>query len=89
MHLAGVADEIQQRLIHLFARDNNGERAYNGGSQRMNLDPHFRDRQSSSRSTFCLGLRFLQTLHFTNISMLTLAEDWVHHTSAAGESLTF
>jgi hypothetical protein len=43
MTLAGVAEEIQQRLIHIFARDNDGERACNGGSVRLNHDPQFRD----------------------------------------------
>lgn len=46
MTLAGVADEIQHRIIHLVARDANGERATYGGSDRMNHDPHFRDCQS-------------------------------------------
>jgi len=41
--LAAVADEIQHRIIHIFARDNYGERATNGGSERLNRDPHFRD----------------------------------------------
>lgn len=43
MTLAAVADEIQHRLIHIFARDHTGERAANGGSERLNRDPHFRD----------------------------------------------
>ena len=43
MTLAGVADEIQHRIIHMFARDQTGERATNGGSERLNRDPNFRD----------------------------------------------
>ena len=43
MTLANVADEIQHRIIHIFARDQQGERACNGGSEKMNKDPHFRD----------------------------------------------
>lgn len=46
MTLAGVAEEIQHRLIHIFARDMNGERAYNGGSEKFNKDPHYRDSKS-------------------------------------------
>ena len=43
MNLAGVAEEIQHRLIHIFGRDENGRRAVNGGNPKLNRDPHFRD----------------------------------------------
>lgn len=43
MTLAGVADEIQHRIIHIVARDGNGERATNDSSDRLNHDPNFRD----------------------------------------------
>ncbi|KAM0747074.1 hypothetical protein T439DRAFT_367370 [Meredithblackwellia eburnea MCA 4105] len=43
MNLANVADEIQHRVIHIFARDHEGNRACNGGSELLNKDPHFRD----------------------------------------------
>jgi len=43
MNLAGAAEEIQHRLIHIFARDENGRRAVNGGNPKLNRDPHFRD----------------------------------------------
>ena len=43
MTLAAVADEIQHRLIHIFARDHTGARACNGGSERLNRDPNFRE----------------------------------------------
>ncbi|KAL1408700.1 hypothetical protein Q8F55_005513 [Vanrija albida] len=43
MNLAGAAEEIQHRLIHIFARDDNGERAVNGGNKKLNHDPHFKD----------------------------------------------
>jgi hypothetical protein len=43
MNLANVADEIQHRIIHIFARDHEGVRACNGGSEKLNKDPHFRD----------------------------------------------
>jgi len=42
MTLANVADEIQHRLIHIFARDNDGNRACNGGSVIQNRDPFWR-----------------------------------------------
>ncbi|KAJ9110908.1 hypothetical protein QFC19_001417 [Naganishia cerealis] len=41
--LAGAAEEIQHRLIHIFARDEEGRRACNGGNPKLNRDPHFRD----------------------------------------------
>jgi hypothetical protein len=43
MNLAGCAEEIQHRLIHLFSRDEHGRRAVNGGNPKLNRDPHFRD----------------------------------------------
>lgn len=41
--LAAVADEIQHRIIHIFARDAEGRRACNGGLDRLDKDPFFRD----------------------------------------------
>ena len=43
MNLAGVAEEIQHRIIHIFGRDMEGRRATNGGSKKLDTDPHFRD----------------------------------------------
>jgi len=43
MNLAGCAEEIQHRLIHIFSRDEHGRRAVNGGNPKLNRDPHFRD----------------------------------------------
>ncbi|KAL7423491.1 hypothetical protein Q5752_001071 [Cryptotrichosporon argae] len=43
MNLAGCAEEIQHRLIHIFGRDDHGRRAVNGGNPKLNRDPHFRD----------------------------------------------
>lgn len=43
MNLANVAEDIQHRIINLFARDNEGNRACNGGSELLNKDPFFRD----------------------------------------------
>ncbi|ODN78976.1 hypothetical protein L202_04489 [Cryptococcus amylolentus CBS 6039] len=43
MNLAGCAEEIQHRLIHIFSRDEYGVRAVNGGNPKLNRDPHFRD----------------------------------------------
>lgn len=40
---AAVAEEIQHRLIHIFAKDEEGNRAFNGGNQLLNRDPHFKD----------------------------------------------
>lgn len=43
MHLGHVAEEIQHRVQHLFAKDDQGRRAANGGSDLLDYDPHFRD----------------------------------------------
>lgn len=43
MDLGKVAEEIQHRIIHIFGRDAEGRRSVNGGSKRLDLDPHFRD----------------------------------------------
>ena len=43
MDLGKVAEEIQHRIIHIFGRDMEGRRSVNGGSKRLDLDPHFRD----------------------------------------------
>lgn len=43
MNLARVSEEIQHRIIHIFARDVDGRRATNGGHHKSDLDPNFRD----------------------------------------------
>ena len=43
MHLGHVAEEIQHRLQHLFAKADDGTRAMNGGDERLNFDPHWKD----------------------------------------------
>lgn len=43
MNLVSVAEEIQHRIIHIFGRDTEGRRATNGGNNKLDYDPHFRD----------------------------------------------
>lgn len=43
MHLGHVAEEIQHRLQHLFARDDNGRRSINGGNDVLDFDENWRD----------------------------------------------
>lgn len=43
MHLGHVAQEIQHRLQHLFARNDDGRRAVNAGSDLLDFDPHWKD----------------------------------------------
>lgn len=43
MNLLQVAEEIQHRIIHIFGRDIDGRRALNGGNQKLDFDPYFRD----------------------------------------------
>lgn len=43
MHLGKVAEEIQHRLQHLFARTDDGRRSINGGDDRLDFDEHWKD----------------------------------------------
>jgi hypothetical protein len=43
MHLGKVAEEIQHRLQHLFARTDNGRRSINAGNDRLDFDEHWKD----------------------------------------------
>lgn len=43
MHLGQVAEEIQHRLQHLFARDEDGKRAINDGRELLDNDPNWKD----------------------------------------------
>ena len=43
MHLGLVAEELQHRLQHLFARDDQGRRAANNGVDLLDFDEHWKD----------------------------------------------
>jgi hypothetical protein len=43
MTLLQVADELQRRLISIFTRNADGQRAFNGTCRLLQDDPHFRD----------------------------------------------
>jgi hypothetical protein len=43
MHLGQVAEELQHRLQHIFARDDFGRRACNAKSDMLDHDPNWRD----------------------------------------------
>ncbi|KFY21526.1 hypothetical protein V493_07339 [Pseudogymnoascus sp. VKM F-4281 (FW-2241)] len=43
MHLGHVAEEIQHRLQHLFARADDGRRAINDGNDTLDYDPYWKD----------------------------------------------
>lgn len=43
MHLGHVAEEIQHRLQHLYARGDDGRRAVNGGNEMLDYDPNWKD----------------------------------------------
>ncbi|KAI9509176.1 Six-hairpin glycosidase-like protein [Russula earlei] len=43
MNLRQIAEEIQHRIMHIFGRDIHGRRALNGGNQKLDFDPFFRD----------------------------------------------
>lgn len=43
MHLGHVAEELQHRLQHLFARGDDGRRAINDGNEMLDYDPNWKD----------------------------------------------
>ncbi|MBD5633686.1 MAG: glucosidase, partial [Candidatus Eremiobacteraeota bacterium] len=43
MTLWDIATELSRRLISIFERDERGDRPFNGGSPKLQRDPHFRD----------------------------------------------
>ncbi|KAK6825724.1 family 63 glycoside hydrolase [Apiospora arundinis] len=43
MHLGHVAEEVQHRLQHLFARGDDGRRSINDGNDLLDFDPHWKD----------------------------------------------
>ena len=43
MNLAQVAHDLSRRLIRIHTRDAQGRRAFNGGSELFQRDPHWRD----------------------------------------------
>ena len=43
MHLGHVAEELQHRMQHLFARNDEGRRAINGRSDLLDFDEHWKD----------------------------------------------
>lgn len=43
MTLWAIAAELSRRLVEIFTRDADGRRAFNGGTQKFQTDPHFRD----------------------------------------------
>jgi hypothetical protein len=43
MTLFDVAQELGKRLTRIFLRDNNGRRPVNGGAEKLQTDPHWKD----------------------------------------------
>jgi hypothetical protein len=43
MDLYQVSKEISRRLLHIFTRDENGQRPVNGGVEKFQNDPHWKD----------------------------------------------
>lgn len=68
VNLLAVAEEIQHRIIHIFGRDVEGKRATNGGNEKLDRDPHFRDYlhffevSSSSYLSIDPSLMFIEVL---------------------------
>jgi hypothetical protein len=42
-NLDEVSKDISNRLCNIFLKDENGNRAFNGGVEKFNQDPHFKD----------------------------------------------
>ena len=42
-NLEFVAEDLSNRLCSIFLKDENGNRAFNGGNELLNQDPHFKD----------------------------------------------
>lgn len=42
-NLEEISKDLSQRLCNIFLKDENGNRAFNGGNDRMNHDPYFKD----------------------------------------------
>ena len=88
MNLVAVAEEVQHRIIHIFGRDMQGRRATNGGNDKLNFDPHFRDyvwfHEVSFDSAFGSVPYF--TLH-RSTSTPTMAGDLARRTKLAGPVL--
>ena len=87
MNLAQVAEEVQHRLIHIFGRDIDGRRATNGGNDKLDLDPQFRDYvhfyEVSLRSS-CAGISSLQLKLRSSSSTAMMAMDLVRPIRLAG-----
>ena len=43
LSLKEIADDLRNRLINIFRRDENGRRAVFGAYEKMQTDPHFKD----------------------------------------------
>jgi hypothetical protein len=43
MNLSDVAAELSRRMAHIFLRDEHGRRPVFGGTEKFQIDPHFRD----------------------------------------------
>jgi hypothetical protein len=85
VNLVGVAEEIQHRVIHIFGRDMDGRRATNGGNEKLDFDPHFRDyvwfyEVSNMRAVSS----FLMFSTLASSSMVMMVVVWAHLTKLAG-----
>ena len=82
MNLAGVAEEIQHRLIHIFSRDEHGRRAVNGGNPKLNRDPNFRD------YVHFYEVSVASDRADRSFSTVTTVEAWVHRIRRDGRVLS-
>ena len=86
MNLLQVAEEIQHRIIHIFGRDIHGRRALNGGNQKLDFDPFFRDYVwfYEVRITTNFEIKYSESNIPHSISTVTTVEDLEPHIKLAG-----
>ena len=85
MNLAHVAEEVQHRIIHIFGRDPEGRRATNGGSEKLDHDPHFRDYVQFFEVLASSLFNGANILIFFSSSMLMMDEDLAHRIKLDGK----
>jgi len=87
MNLLQIAEEIQHRIIHIFGRDIHGRRALNGGNQKLDFDPFFRDYVWFFEVRISTGSQHLAFSRYNtrhSISTVTMVEVLVPHTKQGG-----
>lgn len=86
MNLASVAEEIQHRIIHIFGRDVEGKRATNGGNEKFDHDPNFRDYLQFYEVSSSLVLSYSFLISFFSSSTRMMDVVLVHRIRPGGRA---